>query len=153
MFVAYPLIWSVPFRDRIRGLLSRPVSVWLMATAICLLLWFEETWVIVDYGSSPWRHYVHYFGFYFGMTATIIWLYCRYRYTVLQTFVVGGLWACSSNNNSQDQRCLSPGRWSRRLASGCTSSPSMACTLRTTAVVFRGVQPVESDEPLARHSG
>jgi len=92
MFVAYPLIWSVLFRDRIRGLLSRPVSVWWMATVICLLLWFEETWVIVDHGSPPWQHYVHYFGFYFGMTATILWLFCRYRYTVLQTFVVGGLW-------------------------------------------------------------
>ena len=43
LFVAYPLIWSVLLRDRIRGVLSSPASVWLMGTAICLLLWFEET--------------------------------------------------------------------------------------------------------------
>ena len=92
LFVAYPLIWAVLLRNRIRGLLSSPASAWLMAVAICVLLWFEETWVIVDHHSPPLQHYIHYFGFYFGMTATILWLYCRYRYTVLQTFVVGGLW-------------------------------------------------------------
>jgi hypothetical protein len=92
LFVAYPLIWAVLLRDRLRHLLHSPASAWLMAVAICVLLWFEETWVIVDHHSPPLQHYIHYFGFYFGMTATILWLYCRYRYTVLQTFVVGGLW-------------------------------------------------------------
>jgi hypothetical protein len=92
LFVAYPLIWSVLLRDRLRCLLPRPASIWLMAVTICVLLWFEETWVIVDHQSPPWRHYIHYFGFYAGMTATILLLDCRYRYTVLQTFVVGGLW-------------------------------------------------------------
>jgi hypothetical protein len=92
MFVAYPLIWSVLLRDRLRRLVPIPASIWLMAVAICLLLWFEETWVIVDYRSPPPRHYIHYFGFYFGITATILWLYIRFRYTALQTFVVGGLW-------------------------------------------------------------
>ena len=92
MFVAYPLIWSVLLRDRLRRLVLIPASIWLMAVGICLLLWFEETWVIVDHRSPPLRHYVHYFGFYAGMALTILWLYSRYRYSALQTFVVGGLW-------------------------------------------------------------
>ena len=69
-----------------------PRRFWLMAVVILLFLWIEETWVIVDFHSPPLRHYVHYFGFYAGMTAAIIGLYTRYRYTVLQCFIVGGLW-------------------------------------------------------------
>ena len=63
-----------------------------MAVAICLLLWLEETWVIADFHSPPLRHYAHYFGFYVGMTATIVLLYHHYLFTPLQTFIVGGLW-------------------------------------------------------------
>ena len=92
MFVAYPLIWSVLLREPLRRLVPVPAPLWLRAVVILLFLWLEETWVIVDFHSPPLRHYVHYFGFYAGMTATIIGLYTRYRYTVLQTFVVGGLW-------------------------------------------------------------
>ena len=92
MFVAYPLIWSVLLRNRLRRHLPDQAPPWLMGTLICLLLWFEETWVIVDHRSPPVRHYVHYFGFYLGVAATIVWSYRRYRFAVLQTFVVGGLW-------------------------------------------------------------
>ena len=92
LFIAYPLIWSVLLRDRLRRLVPIPASLWLMAVGICLFLWFEETWVIVDHRSPPLRHYVHYFGFYVGMAVTIVCLYTRYRYSALQTFIVGGLW-------------------------------------------------------------
>ncbi len=92
MFVAYPLICSVLLRDRLRRLVPIPASIWFMALGICLFLWFEETCVIVDHHSPPLRHYVHYFGFYLGLTATILWLYTRFRYTALQTFLIGGLW-------------------------------------------------------------
>jgi hypothetical protein len=92
MFVAYPLIWSVLLRNRLRRYLPDQVPFWLMGTVICLLLWFEETWVIVDHRSPPLRHYVHYFGFYLGVAATIVWLYRLYRYAVQETFFVGGLW-------------------------------------------------------------
>jgi len=92
MFVAYPLIWSVLLRNRLRSLLPVHASFWLMGMVICLLLWFEETWVIVDHRSAALRHYVHYFGFYLGVTATIVWLYRRCRYSVQETFFVGGLW-------------------------------------------------------------
>ena len=92
MFIAYPLIWSVLLRNRLRRLLPPQAALWLMAVVICLLLWFEETWVIVDHRSPPLRHYIHYFGFYLGVTATIVLLYRRYRFSVPQTFLVGGLW-------------------------------------------------------------
>jgi hypothetical protein len=45
----------------------------------------------VDHRSPPVRHYVHYFGFYLGVAAAIVWLYRRFRYAVQETFVVGGL--------------------------------------------------------------
>jgi hypothetical protein len=92
IFVAYPLIWSVLLRERLRRLLPDPAPVGLMVATICLLLQFEESWVIVDYRSPPLRHHVHYFGLYLGVTATIVWLFRRYRYSVQQTFIVGGLW-------------------------------------------------------------
>ena len=92
MFVAYPLIWSVLLRNWLRRVLPPQAAFWLMAVVICLLLWFEETWVIVDHRSPPLRHFVHYFGFYLGVTATIVLLYRRYRFSVQQTFLIGGLW-------------------------------------------------------------
>ena len=92
MFVAYPLIWSVLLRNGLRRPMPVPAPLWLMSVVTCLLLWFEESWVIVDYHSPPLRHYVHYLGFYVGVTATVVWLYSHYRYSVRQTFVVGGLW-------------------------------------------------------------
>jgi hypothetical protein len=92
LFIAYPLLWSVLLRNRLRGLLPCPAPIWLMAVAICLLLWFEETWVIVDFRTPPLRHYAHYFGFYVGTTATLLLLYSCYRFTPQETFFVGGLW-------------------------------------------------------------
>ncbi len=92
MFVAYPLIWSVLLRNRLRRFLPDQAPPWLLGILICLLLWFEETWVIVDHRSPPVRHYVHYFAFYLGVAATIVWLYRRYCYSVQETFFVGGLW-------------------------------------------------------------
>jgi hypothetical protein len=118
LFVAYPLIWSVLLRDRLRGLLPSPASIWLMAVVICVLLWFEETWVIVDHHSPPWRHYVHYFGFYAGVTATILWLYCRYHYTALQTFVVGGLWGVLVEQNFAGPKMLLSGAVVQALGFG-----------------------------------
>jgi hypothetical protein len=138
MFVAFPLIWSVLFRDRILGLFSRPVSVWWMATAICLLLWFEETWVIVDHGSPPWRHYVHYFGFYFGMTATILWLYGRYRYTVLQTFVAGGLWGVLIEQQFAGPKMLVSGAVVQAIGFGLYIFPVYGLYLAAPRLLFFG---------------
>ena len=92
MFVAYPLLWAVMLRNPLRRALPPPVPLLVMGVVTCLLLWFEETWVIVDKHSPPLNHYIHYFGFYVGMAATIVLLYSRVRYSVLQTFVVGCLW-------------------------------------------------------------
>ena len=151
MFVAYPLIWSVLFRERIRGLLARPASVWFVATATCVLLWFEETWVIVDHGSPPWQHYVHYFGFYAGVTATILWLYRRYRYTVLQTFVVGGLWGTLVEQQFAGPKMLFSGAVIQALGlRALRLSGLWPLPCGTTVVVFRGVQPIAPDGPLAR---
>jgi hypothetical protein len=138
MFVAFPLIWSVLFRDRILSQFSRPVSVWWMATAICLLLWFEETWVIVDHGSPPWRHYVHYFGFYFGMTATILWLYGRYRYTVLQTFVVGGLWGVLIEQQFAGPKMLASGAVVQAIGFGLYIFPVYGLYLAAPRLLFFG---------------
>jgi len=92
LFVAYPLLWSVLLRRGLRRPGTAPAPRWVMGVLICLLLWFEETWVIVDKHSPPLNHYIHYFGFYAGMALTIVLLYSRYRYSVFQTFVVGCLW-------------------------------------------------------------
>ena len=150
MFVAYPLIWSVLLRDRLRRLVPIPASIWLMAVGICLLLWFEETWVIVDHRSPPLRHYVHYFGFYLGVTATIVWLYTRYRYTALQTFVVGGLWGVLVEQQFAGPKMLASGAVVEALTFGLLHLPGVRLVSGgTPAALLRGVQPVESDEPVA----
>ncbi len=136
MFIAYPLIWSVLLRDRLRRLVPIPASIWLMAVAICLLLWLEETWVIVDFRSPPLRHYVHYFGFYAGMTATILWLYNRYRYSVLQTFVVGGLWGMLVEQQWKGPKMLLSGAVVEALAFGLYVFPVYGLYLAAPRLLF-----------------
>ena len=136
LFVAYPLIWSVLLRDRIRGLLAGPASVWLMGTAICLLLWFEETWVIVDHRSPPVQHYIHYFGFYFGVAATILWFYYRYRYTALQTFVVGGLWGVLVEQQFAGPKLLASGAIVQALGFGLYIFPVYGLYLAAPRLLF-----------------
>ena len=137
MFIAYPLIWSVLLRNRLRRLLPPQAAFWLMGVVICLLLWFEETWVIVDHRSPPLRHYVHYFGFYLGVTATIVWLIPAIpllRPADLPRRRVYG--ACSSSNNLPVPRCFSPGRLSKQSASLSTSPPSTGSTLQHLGCLF-----------------
>jgi hypothetical protein len=136
MFVAYPLIWSVLLRDRLRRLVPIPASIWLMAVGICLLLWFEETWVIVDHRSPPLRHYVHYFGFYAGMAATIVWLYTRYRYTALQTFVVGGLWGVLVEQQWKGPKMLVSGAVVEALTFGLYIFPVYGLYLAAPRLLF-----------------
>jgi hypothetical protein len=136
MFVAYPLIWSVLFRKRLRRLLPSPVSIWLMAAVVCVLLWFEETWVIVDHGSPPWRHYVHYFGFYAGVTATILWLYGRCHYTALQTFVVGGLWGVLVEQQFAGPKMLCSGEVTQAVGFGLYVFPVYGLYLAAPRLFF-----------------
>ena len=136
MFIAYPLIWSVLLRDRLRRLLPIPASFWLMAVGICLLLWFEETWVIVDHRSPPLRHYVHYFGFYAGMAATIVWLYTRYRFTALQTFVVGGLWGVLVEQQFDGPKMLASGAVVEALTFGLYIFPVYGLYLAAPRLLF-----------------
>jgi hypothetical protein len=136
MFIAYPLIWSVLLRDRLRRLVPVPASFWLMAVGICLLLWFEETWVIVDHRSPPLRHYVHYFGFYAGTAATIVWLYTRYRYTTLQTFVVGGLWGVLVEQQWKGPKMLASGAVVEALAFGLYIFPVYGLYLAAPRLLF-----------------
>jgi hypothetical protein len=136
MFVAYPLIWSVLLRDRLRRLLPNPASIWLIAVTTCVLLWFEETWVIVDHRSPPWQHYVHYFGFYFGMTATILLLYSRYRYTALQTFVVGGLWGVLVEQQFAGPKMLFSGAVVQALGFGLYIFPVYGLYLAAPRLLF-----------------
>lgn len=136
MFIAYPLIWSVLLRDRLRRLAPIPASLWLVAVGICLLLWFEETWVIVDYRSPMLRHYVHYFGFYLGVTATILWLYTRYRYTALQTFVVGGLWGVLVEQQWKGPTMLLSGAVVEALAFGLYVFPVYGLYLAAPRLLF-----------------
>jgi hypothetical protein len=136
MFIAYPLIWSVLLRDRLRRLLPMPTTIWLMAVGICLLLWFEETWVIVDHRSPPLRHYVHYFGFYAGMAATIVWLYTRYRYTALQTFVVGGLWGVLVEQQWKGPKMLVSGAVVEALTFGLYIFPVYGLYLAAPRLLF-----------------
>jgi hypothetical protein len=136
MFVAYPLIWSILLRDRLRRLVPIPAPFWLMAVGICLLLWFEETWVIVDHRSPPLRHYVHYFGFYLGVTATILWLYTRYRYNALQTFTVGGLWGVLVEQQFAGPKMLATGAVVEALTFGLYIFPVAIALLNTVVEAY-----------------
>jgi len=136
LFIAYPLIWSVLLRDRLRRLVPIPASIWLMAVGICLLLWFEETWVIVDLRSPPQRHYVHYFGFYAGMALTIVWLYTRYRYTALQSFIVGGLWGVLVEQQWKGPKILVSGAIVEALAFGLYIFPVYGLYLAAPRLLF-----------------
>ena len=136
MFVAYPLIWSVLLRNRIRRLLPIPASLWLMGVVICLLLWFEETWVIVDHFSPPLRHYVHYLGFYVGVTATIVWLYSRYRFTALQTFVVGGIWGVLVEQQFAGPKMLASGAMVQAMIFGIYVFPVYGLYLAAPRLLF-----------------
>ena len=151
MFIAYPLIWSVLLRDRLRRLLPPQAAFWLMGVVICLLLWFEETWVIVDHRSPPLRHYIHYFGFYLGVTATIVWLYRRYRFSVLADLpgrrVMGRArraTICRSQDASRREGCRS-----NRLRS-LYRSRLRALPCSASALVLRGVQRVKTSQSVAR---
>ena len=112
-----------------------------MGVVICLLLWFEETWVIVDHRSPPLRHYVHYFGFYLGVAATIVWSYRRYRYAVQETFVVGGLWGMLVEQQFACAKMLLAGKVGRgnRLRP-LRLSRLWALPGSATAAILRGVQ-------------
>lgn len=136
MFVAYPLIWSVLLRQRLRSLLPTPASISLKAVVICVLLWFEETWVIVDHHGPPWQHYVHYFGFYLGMAATILFFYSRYRYTALQTFVVGGLWGVLIEQQFAGPKLLSSGAVIEALGFGLYVFPVYGLYLAAPRLLF-----------------
>lgn len=136
MFVAYPLILSVLLRDRLRRLVPIPASIWLMAAVICLLLWFEETWVIVDLRSPPLRHYVHYFGFYGGIAVTIVCLYTRYRYSALQTFIVGGLWGVLVEQQWKGPKMVVSGAIVEALAFGLYIFPVYGLYLAAPRLLF-----------------
>jgi hypothetical protein len=136
MFIAYPLIWSVLLRDRLRRLVPIPASFWLMAVGMCLLLWFEETWVIVDHRSPPLRHYIHYFGFYLGVTATILWLYTRYRYTALHAFTVGGLWGILVEQQFAGPKMLATGAVVEALSFGLYIFPVYGLYLAAPRLLF-----------------
>jgi len=86
------LIWSVLLRDPLCRLVPIPASIWLKGVVTLLLLWFEETCVIVDPRSPPLRHFVHHFAFYAGTAGTIAWLHTSHQDTDLETYVVGELW-------------------------------------------------------------
>jgi hypothetical protein len=136
MFVAYPLIWSVLLRNRLRRVLPPEAAFWLMGVVICLLHWFEETWVIVDHRSPPLRHFVHYFGFYAGMAATIVWLYTRYRFTALQTFVVGGLWGVLVEQQFAGLKLMASGAVVQGLTFGLYIFPVYGLYLAAPRLLF-----------------
>jgi len=136
MFVAYPLIWSVLLRDRLRRLVPVPASIWIMAVGICLLLWFEETWVIVDLRSPPLRHYIHYFGFYAGMAMTIVCLYTSYRYSAIQTLIVGGLWGVLVEQQWKGPKMLMSGAIVEALTFGLYVFPVYGLYLAGPRLLF-----------------
>jgi hypothetical protein len=103
---------------------------------ICLLLWFEETWVIVDHFSPPLRHYVHYLGFYVGVTATIVWLYTRYRFTALQTFVVGGIWGVLVEQQFAGPKMLASGAVVQAMIFGIYVFPVYGLYLAAPRLLF-----------------
>ena len=92
MFIAYPLIWSVLLRDRLRRLLPPGIDMAhghgnLPAPLVRGDLGHRGPPQPSLCGTTSTTS-----ASMLGMAATILWLYTRYRYTALQTFVVGGLW-------------------------------------------------------------
>jgi len=94
LLVAYPLLYAVLFRERVRAMLGAYSEKGLILfTASFLLLWFVEVFVVLDfYPELLIQHLLGYAGFYLGIALTIILFYRRWRYSFSQLFTIGGLW-------------------------------------------------------------
>ena len=152
LFVAYPLIWAVLLRDRLRHLLHSPASAWLMAVAICVLLWFEETWVIVDHHSPPCAALHPLLRLLFRDDGddplALLPLPLHGSPDVRRRRTLGRA-DRATIRRAEDGflRGCGPGSWLRALH--LPRVWPLPCG--TPAALLRGVQPVEPDEPLAGH--
>lgn len=95
LFVAYPILYGVLLRHRIRALFTR----WLHArlgrfVLVFLLLWFSELFAALDIADRDpvGRHMIAYVGFYVGLALVITFALPRWRYGFAALYTVGGLW-------------------------------------------------------------
>jgi hypothetical protein len=90
LFVAYPLLYSVVSRDRIR-------STWLFSSRFAMfiipfcLLWFEEIFAVLDYYGVIIPHFIHYIGYYLGYAFVIRYFFRRWSFSFAQVMTIGGL--------------------------------------------------------------
>ena len=95
LFVAFPLFYSVVFRDRLRQLVSGlRRSVIGRGIVVFILLWFSEIFAALDITSYDplGRHMLVYLGFYIGLTLVIVFCLARWRFSFPALFTIGGLW-------------------------------------------------------------
>ncbi len=90
LFVAYPLLYAIVFRKRIR---STRIFSFRFALLILpfFLLWFEELFAVLDYHGPVLQHFIFYLGYYVGYASVIYYLYRRWRYSFAQVLTIGGL--------------------------------------------------------------
>ncbi len=95
LFVAYPILYSVLLRRRVRALFARWIGSRVGKFAfVFLLLWFSELFAAFDIADRDpvGRHMVAYIGFYVGLALIITFAIPRWRYGFSALYTIGGLW-------------------------------------------------------------
>jgi hypothetical protein len=100
LFFAYPPIYAVLLRRRVRAVLAGAARRFLaLFGALILLLWPKELFVVGDGPDPLVGHMVFYFGFYIGLALGMAALYRHWHYTPAQAYVIGGLWGVLVEQN------------------------------------------------------
>ncbi|MFV1949865.1 MAG: hypothetical protein ACC633_08045 [Anaerolineales bacterium] len=90
LFVAYPLLYAVVFRKRIRSTRIFSTRFTLLILPF-FLLWFEELFAVLDYHGPILQHFIFYIGYYVGYVLVIYLFYRRWRFSFAQVLTIGGL--------------------------------------------------------------
>ncbi len=111
LFFVYPLLYAVLFRRRILGWLGQSARRGVVTFCVVfLLLWFQEIFVVLDYGGDIVAHLSAYIGFYLGIPLTFT-LLRRWNYSFAQLFTIGGLWGVLIEQEFLGPKMLLAGDW------------------------------------------
>ncbi len=118
-FLIWPLLYAVVFRDKVRSLLSfSRTKLSLRYISIFLLLWVTEIFLVIDYNRTGFaqdygveqaikygsllsfgQHLFSYVGFYVGIAFVVGYFIWKYKISLNQTFLVGGIWGVLIEQN------------------------------------------------------